>query len=47
VDSIVIPAPFQEAYEKFIKSITPADTILFANTTLDDIRITAVNIEAD
>ena len=45
-DRAEIPTPFQEAYEKFISSVKPVDAARFENVTLDDIRETALAIEA-
>jgi hypothetical protein len=45
-DSVEIPSAFQEAYDKFIKSIQPVDAGRFKNLTISDIRETAIAIEA-
>jgi hypothetical protein len=42
---IEIPSAFQEAYEKFIRSVHPAEAARFENLTIEDIRETARTIE--
>ncbi|RFU29393.1 hypothetical protein B7463_g6916, partial [Scytalidium lignicola] len=45
-DPVEIPSAFQEAYEKFIRSVRPVDAARFENLTIEDIRETALTIEA-
>jgi hypothetical protein len=39
------PAAFQEAYEKFVRSVKPEDAAAFASLTLDDIEQTALDVQ--
>jgi len=43
---VEIPSAFQEAYEKFIRSLHPVEAARFQNLTIEDIRETALTIEA-
>jgi len=43
---VEIPSAFQEAYDKFIRSVHPVDAARFENLKIDDIRETALGIEA-
>jgi hypothetical protein len=43
---VEIPSAFQEAYENFIRSVDPVEAARFETITIEDIRETALTIEA-